>query len=73
MKERYAFSFLHGKGRIKNAYNGQIRKAAENLSADVVSFNAPLPHPAKRISLFGLIKSRITIVKRQLKKSIGIL
>ncbi len=40
--------FLHGKGADKNAYNGQIRKAAENLSADVVSFNAPLPHPAKK-------------------------
>lgn len=40
--------FLHGKGADKDAYSEQLRKLAGNLSADIVSFNAPLAHPTKK-------------------------
>lgn len=34
-------AFLHGKGADKNAYDEQLKKLAKNLSADILSFNAP--------------------------------
>lgn len=39
--------FLHGKGADSTAYGAQIKKLAESLSANYVSFNAPLRHHAK--------------------------
>ena len=39
--------FLHGKGSDNSAYRTQTKKLADNLSAEYISFNAPLRHPEK--------------------------
>ncbi len=39
--------FLHGAGSHKDAYADAMRAAALVLKADVVSLNAPIPHPDK--------------------------
>ena len=39
--------FLHGKGADSTAYSAQMKRLADNLSADYISFNAPFKHPTK--------------------------
>lgn len=39
--------FLHGSGADKSAYNDLMSVVAQKIDAELVSFNAPFPHPAK--------------------------
>jgi len=39
--------FLHGAGSDKNAYNDLMLQIAKQFDAELISFNAPLPHPSK--------------------------
>ena len=39
--------FLHGAGSDKNAYNDLMLQIAKQFDAELISFNAPFPHPSK--------------------------
>lgn len=39
--------FLHGSGADKSAYNDLMNLVAQKTNAELISFNAPFPHPTK--------------------------
>lgn len=39
--------FLHGTGADKFAYNDLMSTIAQEFNAELISFNAPFPHPIK--------------------------
>ena len=51
--------FLHGSGADKNAYFETMQNIASKFNAQLITFNAPFPHPNKKGTFVWFNKKEI--------------